>query len=106
MVIGCKKNGGLKNMNMQRGPVQPCLIINTCLQCFLCHNSFSLPIYRTTAVAQWSERPPCEHKVMGSIPGSDRPKSLKLVVVAFPISAQDYGSSSTTGPPVSAKWTG
>ena len=28
-------------------------------------------------------------------------KSLKLVVVAFPLCAQGYGNSTTTGPPVS-----
>ena len=38
---------------------------------------------------------------VGSIPDRDRPKSLKLVVVAFPLGAQDYGNSATTGPPVS-----
>ena len=27
-----------------------------------------------------------------------RPKSLKLVVVAFPLGAQDYGNSTMTGP--------
>ena len=30
---------------------------------------------------------------MGSIPDRDRPKSLKLVVVAFPLGAQDNGNS-------------
>ena len=34
--------------------------------------------------------PPWEQEVMGSIPGRDRLKSLKLVVVAFPFGAQDY----------------
>ena len=29
------------------------------------------------------------------------PKSLKLVVVAFPLDAQNYGISTTTGPAVS-----
>ena len=51
-------------------------------------------------------RPPREHKVMGSIPGRNRPKSLKLVVVAFPLGTQDYGNSTMTGPPVSGYWTG
>ena len=37
----------------------------------------------------------------GLIPGRDRPKSLKLVVVACPLGAQDYGNTTTTGPPVS-----
>ena len=31
----------------------------------------------------WLERPPSEWEVMGSFPGCDRPKSLKLAVVAF-----------------------
>ena len=35
------------------------------------------------------------------IPGRDRPKSLKMVVVAFPLGTQDYGNSTTTGKPVS-----
>ena len=35
-------------------------------------------------MAKWLERPPREREVMGSIPVRDRPKSLKLVVVAFP----------------------
>ena len=38
---------------------------------------------------------------MDSISDRDRPKSLKLVVVAFPVGTQDYGKSTTTGPPVS-----
>ena len=41
---------------------------------------------------------PCEQQVMGSISGRDRPKSLKLVVMAFPLGAQDYGNSTMTGP--------
>ena len=36
----------------------------------------------------------------GLIPGRNRPKSLKLGVVAFPLGAQDYGCSTKTGPPV------
>ena len=52
-------------------------------------------------VAYWLERPPREQEVVGSIPGRDRPKSLKLVVVAFLLGAQDYGSSTRNGPPVS-----
>ena len=48
------------------------------------------------AVANW-----VEWGIVGSIPGRDRPKSLKLIVVAFPLGAQDYGNSTTTGPPVS-----
>ena len=31
-----------------------------------------------------------EQEVVGSIPGHNRPKSLKLVVLAFPLGAQDY----------------
>ena len=34
---------------------------------------------------------------MGSITGRDKPKSLKLVVVASPLGAQVYGNSTTTG---------
>ena len=37
---------------------------------------------------------------VGSIPGHDRRKSLKLVVVAFPLGTQDYGNSTMTGLPV------
>ena len=62
-------------------------------------------ILETAAVASWLERPPRE-RVVGSIPGRDRPKSLKVVVVAFPFGAQDYGNSITTEPPVSGYWTG
>ena len=40
--------------------------------------------------------PPPEWEVVGLIPGCDRPKSFKLVVVAFPLGAQDYGNSTTT----------
>ena len=42
-----------------------------------------LPV-RTAAVAWWLERPPREQEVVGSFPGRNRVKSLKLVVVAFP----------------------
>ena len=35
-------------------------------------------------VAQWLERTLHEQEVMGSIPSHDTPKSLKLVVMAFP----------------------
>ena len=55
----------------------------------------------TAAVALWLEHPPCEPEVVGSIPGHDRLKSLKLVGVAYPLSAQDYGNSTTTSQPVS-----
>ena len=55
-----------------------------------------------TAVASWLER----LKVVGSIPSRDRPKSLKVVVMAFPLGAQDYENSTTIGPPVSGYWTG
>ena len=46
---------------------------------------------------------PSGWEVVGSIPGRDRPKSFTLVVVASPppLGAQDYGNSTTTGPPVS-----
>ena len=45
---------------------------------------------------------PCgKREVVDFIPGHDRPKSLKLVVVAYPFSSQDYLISTTTGPPVS-----
>ena len=47
------------------------------------------------------ERPHHKWQIVGSIPGHNRPKSLKLVVVAFPLGAQDCGNSTTTGPPVS-----
>ena len=60
----------------------------------------------TSALAYSLERPPRELKLMGSIPGRDRPNSLKLVEVAFPLSGQDYGNSTTTGLPVSGQWTG
>ena len=40
-----------------------------------------------------------EREVMGSIPWSDRPTSLKLIVLAFRLGAQGY--STTTGLPVS-----
>ena len=46
---------------------------------------------------RWLERPPREREVMGSIPGRDRPESLKLAVVAFLLGAQDYGNNTTTG---------
>ena len=45
--------------------------------------------------------PPREREVVGPIPGCDRPKSLKLLVVAFPLGAQNYGNSTATGQPVS-----
>ena len=53
------------------------------------------------AVAKWLEGLPNEREFVGSIPGRDRPKLLKLVVVAFPLGAQDYGKSTTTGLPMS-----
>ena len=52
------------------------------------------------AVAWWLEWLPGKREVMGSIPGCDRLKSLKLVVVTFPLSSQDYGNSTRTDPPV------
>ena len=54
----------------------------------------------------WLECLPHEREIVGSIPGCDRPKSLKLVVVAFSLGAQDYGNSTTTGLPLSGEWTG
>ena len=42
-----------------------------------------------------------ELEVMGLIRSRDRPKSLKLVVMSFPLGAQGYGNNTTTGPPVS-----
>ena len=53
------------------------------------------------AVAKWIERSPSEREVVGSITGRDRPKSLKLFVVALHLGAQDYGNSTMTSPPVS-----
>ena len=38
---------------------------------------------------------------VGSMHGHDRPKSLKLVVVAFPFVSQVCGKSAMTGLPVS-----
>ena len=38
---------------------------------------------------------------VGLNPSHDRPNSLKLVVMAFPLGTQGYGNSTTTGPPVS-----
>ena len=52
-------------------------------------------------VALWLERPPHKREVVGSIPGHDKTKPLKLVEMAFPLGAQDYGNSTMTGPPVS-----
>ena len=40
-------------------------------------------------------------EVMGLISDHDRLKSLTLVVVAFPLGAQNYGNSTPTGQPVS-----
>ena len=45
----------------------------------------------TAAVAEWLERQPREQEVVSSIPGRDRQNSLKLVVVASPLDAEDYG---------------
>ena len=64
----------------------------------------SLPLNHdlgTAAPTYWLVCPTHEGEVVGSIPGRDRPKSLKLVVVAFSLGPQDYGNSTTTGPPVS-----
>ena len=46
--------------------------------------------------AQWLERLPCEREVMALIPAHDRPKFLKLEVVASPFGAQDYENGTTT----------
>ena len=54
----------------------------------------------TATVAKWLEHPPREQEIMGSILGSDRPQSLKLVLVAFPLGPQDFGNSTTIGLPV------
>ena len=62
---------------------------------------FGSNVELTAAVAYWLERLPREREVVAWIPGPDRPKSLKLVVVAFPLGAQDYRNNTTTGPPVS-----
>ena len=40
-----------------------------------------------------------EQEVVGSIPGRDRAKSVKLVIVALPFGAQDCVNSTSTGPP-------
>ena len=66
---------------------------------FVCISGYKTSL--TAAVVKWLERPPHEREFVGSIPGRDTPKSLKLVVVAFPLGTQDYGNSTTTGPPVS-----
>ena len=57
--------------------------------------------HTTVAVAQWLEHLPREREYVGSIPGRDRPKSLKVVVVASPLGAQDYWNSTATCPLVS-----
>ena len=44
---------------------------------------------------------PRERQVVGLIPSRNKPKSLKLVEVAFPFGAQDYGKSTMTCSPVS-----
>ena len=51
-------------------------------------------------MALWLESPPREREVVGMIPGSDRPKTFKLVVVAVCLSAQDCGNSTATWPSV------
>ena len=55
---------------------------------FPCHQTHSL-------------NPRREPDVVGSIPGRDRPTSLKLEVQSSPLGSQDYGSSTMTAPPVS-----
>ena len=57
-----------------------------------------------TLPTMFLERPPREWEVVGSIPGRDKPKSLKLVVVGQtppPPRRSDYGNSTATDPPVS-----
>ena len=70
------------------------------------NNCFLYFWYHFATVAYWLQRPPRERRVVGSIPGRDRQQSLKLVVVAFPLGAQVYGNSTTTGFPVSGQQTG
>ena len=76
------------------------LYLSLTLTCnFVKSNQYIYPMNancKTTAVALWLERPPCEWEVPDATD-----QSLKLVVVAFPIGAQDYGNSTTTGPRVS-----
>ena len=85
-----------------------------CLLCMCLHASVrpnlsgTQPLYLCIDVKivsrpprQWLERQLREQEVVGSIPGHERQKSLKLVVLAFPLGAQDCGNSTTTGPPVS-----
>ena len=55
----------------------------------------------TATVTYWLEHLPHEQEVVDSILSCDRPKSLKLVVLAFPLGAQDYGNGTMTGSPVS-----
>ena len=65
----------------------------------------SIPLQCTDQLLppRWSsgQCPPREREVVGSISNHNRPKSLKLVVVAFTLGAQDYGNSTANGPPVS-----
>ena len=56
-----------------------------------------IDLEETATLAKWLERPPSEREVVGSIPGCNRPKFSRLVVVAFPLRAQDYGNSTRTG---------
>ena len=55
------------------------------------HESLCMMHLVATAVAQWLERPPRKREVVGSIPGRDRPKSLKLVVMASPLALRIMG---------------
>ena len=48
----------------------------------------------TVAVAWWLQCPPREREVVGSNLGRDRPKTQKLLEVAFALG--DYGNSTTT----------
>ena len=53
-----------------------------------------------SVVAQWLKGPHREQECEGSIPGFDRPKSIKMAAVASHLGAQDHGDSIMTGPPV------
>ena len=45
----------------------------------------------------WCSGLPREQEVVGLIPCHDRSKSFKLLVVALPLGAQDYGKSTMAG---------
>ena len=58
-----------------------------------------IQVEQTAAVAEWLEHQPREWESW--VQSRDRPKSLELVVVAFPLGTQDYGNSTMTGLSVS-----